>query len=243
MSSANYKHYGHYGHYPRALNIISGPNDNNFIPTFKLTVVGTAQAGKTSIIQRFTKNVFSSMTETTIGASFISQNIISTNGTPIKLNIWDTAGQERYHSLVPMYLRKSDIILIIYDLTEMNSYKDVTYWYKTCLNVIQPSTSIYIIANKNDTSAKQKYSVQEGKTFASQHHLPFYVVSAKTCENIHTLFTDITDDLVLVNVNDNVNGHDSNVNGQNHSSPTYLQLDGIQKYKYNRNCKGRCSII
>ena len=87
---------------------------------FKLIILGKASVGKSSIITRFVDKNFYNDVASTIGASFCI-GIPSKFKDNVKLDIWDTAGQEKYESLIPMYYRKSDIVLITFDLTYYNS--------------------------------------------------------------------------------------------------------------------------
>ena len=101
--------------------------------TFKLVMLGESNVGKSSIIQRFTKNVFDFHQEATIGAAFITK-IFQINQfnkgfvSKIKYEIWDTAGQERYKSLTPMYYRNSNIAIIVFDLLDHDSFQKAKDW-------------------------------------------------------------------------------------------------------------------
>ena len=91
--------------------------DNSVISTrFKVVVVGDVSVGKTSFISQLTDNKFNSDYNPSIGVDFASKTIKFRNKI-IKLQIWDTAGQEKYKSLIPTYIRGSNLIFIMYDLT------------------------------------------------------------------------------------------------------------------------------
>lgn len=83
---------------------------------FKIIFLGDQSVGKSSIINRYAHNMFNEVYESTIGLDFQSKNNII-NGTNIRLLLFDTAGQEKYKSLIPMYIRDADIIIIVYDIT------------------------------------------------------------------------------------------------------------------------------
>lgn len=74
----------------------------------KCVTVGVSGAGKTSLVNRMFRDAFSAFEEATIGASFLSVRRGETS-----LDMWDTAGQERYGTLLPMYLRSTDVALVV----------------------------------------------------------------------------------------------------------------------------------
>jgi len=91
--------------------------DSSVITTrFKIVVLGDVSVGKSSIISRFVDNKFKGDYEPSIGVDFASKSI-KYKDRIIKLQIWDTAGQEKYKSLIPSYIRGSNIIFLIYDIT------------------------------------------------------------------------------------------------------------------------------
>jgi small GTP-binding protein len=91
--------------------------DNSIITTrFKIVVLGDVAVGKSSLISRFVDNRFKGDYEPSIGVDFASKSI-KYNDKIIKLQIWDTAGQEKYKSLIPSYIRGSNIIFVMYDIT------------------------------------------------------------------------------------------------------------------------------
>lgn len=83
---------------------------------YKIVILGDVSVGKTSLISRIVDNKFNEKYEPSIGVDFASKNIIYREKS-FKTQIWDTAGQEKYRSLIPSYIRGSNIIVIVFDLT------------------------------------------------------------------------------------------------------------------------------
>ena len=82
--------------------------------TLKICFVGEAGVGKTSIANRYVRNVFNpNITLTTVGAHYLCKSYDATT----HLEIWDTAGQERYRAIVPLYLRRASAVIVVVDLT------------------------------------------------------------------------------------------------------------------------------
>ena len=94
----------------------------------KFVMLGNSTVGKTSLVNRCLVNRFLPYTETTIGASFNTKGIDIDNN-KVRMDIWDTAGQERYRSLIPLYYRNADCILLCIDLSnEINFEDDIEWW-------------------------------------------------------------------------------------------------------------------
>lgn len=87
-----------------------------------------ANSGKTSLINRFVYDSFEPSYAVTIGIDFFSVRVENEVGRPIHLQIWNTAGQERYRSLVPSYLRDSDCVILVFDVSNRGSFESLHNW-------------------------------------------------------------------------------------------------------------------
>ncbi|CAN6481759.1 unnamed protein product [Victoria cruziana] len=93
----------------------------------KLVLLGDMGTGKSSLVLRFVKGQFYEFQESTIGAAFFTQTV-AVEGRSVKFEIWDTAGQERYHSLAPMYYRGAAAAIVVYDMTNPDSFDRAKKW-------------------------------------------------------------------------------------------------------------------
>ena len=98
------------------------------VPQVKVVLLGESGVGKSSVMLRFVTNNFKIEPDSTVGASYMGK-ILQFNEKMIKFNIWDTAGQERYHSLAKMYYRDADVAIIVYDITNSESFQGMKKWY------------------------------------------------------------------------------------------------------------------
>lgn len=162
------------------------------IHNIKLVLLGDMAVGKTSIALRFARGTFENNYKQTIGASFVKR-IVEINDCVINFQIWDTAGQERYMALVPMYLRGAQVALIVYDVTEKDSFRCIEKWL-LALDAYAEDTHMVIVANKCDLDVV--VPMEEAEEFAKERNLRFINVSAKTGMNIDKLFNDIGADIV-----------------------------------------------
>ncbi|CDW81410.1 UNKNOWN [Stylonychia lemnae] len=96
----------------------------------KIVVLGEARVGKTSLTVRFCMGQFDDNQKSTLDASCLENTVNLPNGQQMRLTIWDTAGQERYHALNPVYYRGAEGALIVYDITDMDSFTKVNTWIK-----------------------------------------------------------------------------------------------------------------
>lgn len=92
-------------------------------------LLGDSAVGKSSLVLRFVKKQFFEYQESTIGAAFLTQSV-QLNDCVVKFEIWDTAGQERYHSLAPMYYRGAATAIVVYDITNRQSFTRAKSWVK-----------------------------------------------------------------------------------------------------------------
>lgn len=111
---------------------------------YKIVLLGQATVGKTSITGRITTGEFHDGSESTIGASFTQ---LIRDG--VKLCIWDTAGQERYRAISEIYYRDSDLALLVFDLTDINTIKEA-YKYKQTIVEKVKDYDLIVIGNKLD---------------------------------------------------------------------------------------------
>ena len=91
---------------------------------YKVVLLGEGRVGKTSLVVRYCQNTFRDDEQATIQASFLTKKL-NVDGVKLELAIWDTAGQERFHALGPIYYRDADAALLVYDLTDLDSFERV----------------------------------------------------------------------------------------------------------------------
>lgn len=94
----------------------------------KLVLCGNAAVGKTSITMRYKDGKFTQINEPTLAGAYQEKKIRTKNGEEMQLNIWDTAGDERFRSIMPLYYRDAEIALLVFDLTDPETFKGIDYW-------------------------------------------------------------------------------------------------------------------
>ena len=167
----------------------SANESQNEILKFKLIVVGDQNTGKSCILNRFANEIFEENYQATIGLDFLNK-IVNINGQEVHLTLYDTAGQEKFRSLIPMYIREAQIILLIYDITSKESFESIPKWFSDILNVKNDEAIFALVGNKIDLNDKRVVSFEEGKKLANEKNIIFEEVSAKDGQNFNELFSD-----------------------------------------------------
>lgn len=167
-----------------------GPNAANKICQFKLVLLGESAVGKSSLVLRFVKGQFHEFQESTIGAAFLTQTVCL-DDTTVKFEIWDTAGQERYHSLAPMYYRGAQAAIVVYDITNEESFARAQNWVKELQRQASPNIVIGLSGNKADLATKRAVDAQVAQSYADENSLLFMETSAKTSMNVTEIFMAI----------------------------------------------------
>lgn len=156
---------------------------------FKVVLIGDSSIGKSSILLRFSDDEFQDSYITTIGVDFKIKTI-DVDGKLVKLQIWDTAGQERFRTISRAYYSNVDGILIIYDITNENTFDNVQYWLGE-ISKYSSTTVKVLIGNKSDLDNKRMVDMKVAEEFAKRQNIPFFETSAKENVNIDTCFKKI----------------------------------------------------
>jgi Ras-related protein Rab-21 len=159
--------------------------------SFKVVLLGEGRVGKTCLCLRYCRNSFQEGQESTIQATYLDKRIHIAKRS-VKLMIWDTAGQERFHALGPIYYRDAQGALLVYDITDRDSFTKVRVWVRELRRIVGRNIVLVIAGNKSDLMKRCQVDLDEAKSYAESvgaHHL---LVSAKTGKNVDQAFVEIT---------------------------------------------------
>ncbi len=154
---------------------------------FKILIIGDSGVGKSAILLRFTEDTFSEHFISTIGVDFKIRTI-EHEGKYIKLQIWDTAGQERFRTITSSYYRGAHGIMVVYDVTDPESFDNVKQWLTEIQRYGSESVTKLLIGNKTDMEHRRVVSTEAGKQFANLLGMDFIETSAKDTTNIDQAF-------------------------------------------------------
>lgn len=119
------------------------------LPAVKVVIIGDTCTGKTSILRYMKSKTFNPNTQSTTGPNY-EKLIIQQDDINCEMRLWDTAGQEKYQSFTINYFRHSDCILLVYSITDEESYKNLGYWVQLVRDNVDVEVPIILVANKID---------------------------------------------------------------------------------------------
>lgn len=149
---------------------------------------------------RYCRNVFDEGQISTTDASNLEKSV-KIDDTNVKLFIWDTAGQEEYHALNQVYYRDAVAAVLVYDITDSDSFDKVQTWVEELRLYLPKDTPIAIAGNKCDMSNRQIEKI-DAEEYAKSINGAHFDTSAKTGKGIEEIFTEITKAVLRKNKKD-----------------------------------------
>ena len=165
----------------------------------KVLMLGDTAVGKTNFIFRFVEGRFSDTYISTIGFD-CKATIVTLPNTKksVKIQVWDTAGQERYMSLNKnLFLRVQGIVLL-YDVTRVETYNHVELWLKS-IKEMNENIPIVLVGNKVDLEENKVVTTQQGQDLSKKYKIDFFEASAKDGTNVKEAYCRLAEK-VLTNV-------------------------------------------
>lgn len=156
---------------------------------FKLLLIGDSAVGKSTLLERFSENVFNPAFITTIGIDFKIKTL-ELDGKRYKLQIWDTAGQERFRTITTAYYRGAMGVIVIFDLNNRKSFDNVRNWIQNINDNMNKIVPIILVGNKCDLP--KAVSDQEVNNYVKDLNLTYFETSAKSGVNVKEPFLSMT---------------------------------------------------
>lgn len=161
--------------------------NNDYDYLFKLLLIGDSGVGKSCLLLRFAENAYSQDYVSTIGVDFKIRTI-ELDGKTIKLQIWDTAGQERFKTITSSYYRGAHGIIIVYDVTDQESFNNVNQWLQEIDRYATSSVQKLLVGNKSDLTDKKVVDFVTAKEFADARGIQLLETSAAESTNVEQAF-------------------------------------------------------
>jgi small GTP-binding protein len=163
----------------------------------KIVIVGESGVGKTNFLFRFIEGKYLKIVEPTLGTDFKSKICtLPKSKKKVKMNLWDTAGQERYMSLNKIFFQRVQGIMLMYDITNRESYEKLPKWVKF-INEQAYNVPVILVGNKiDDENENRIVRKEEGKDFAKQNGYLFYEASALNGKNVNNTFYSLCESCI-----------------------------------------------
>jgi len=164
---------------------MSASVDYDFL--FKILLIGDSGVGKSCLLLRFADDTYTENYISTIGVDFKIRTI-ELDGKTVKLQIWDTAGQERFRTITSSYYRGAHGIIIVYDVTNKESFGNVEQWLQEIERYASENVDKLLVGNKCDLETKKVVNYEVGERFAKSVEMKFVETSAKESTNVEEAF-------------------------------------------------------
>ncbi|MFX0132792.1 MAG: Rab family GTPase [Candidatus Hodarchaeota archaeon] len=155
---------------------------------YKIIIVGNEGVGKTSIIQKFSKDRFESKYKPTLGLDLVKYSYSYDLNTNLAFTAWDISGKKSFKTLRKSYYPNTEAFLIIYDITQLESFQEVEEWMNEIRQYGKKDSIFILVGNKIDLENDRIINLEDGKDKASKYKFEFFETSAKTGQNISELF-------------------------------------------------------
>ena len=169
-------------------------SEDNF-RLYKILLLGDSAVGKSCLLLRYCENSFQESHLTTIGLDFRLKTIILEDKRKIKVQIWDTAGEDRFRAITRNYYRGANGILLIYDVTDQQSFEHVRDWVEKIKEETSEGIIIYLVANKIDQTNKRIITNADGNKIAEEFKIKYFETSAKTSTGVTEVFESLVKEM------------------------------------------------
>lgn len=161
----------------------------------KSIIIGDSGVGKSSLLYRFTDQDWNPHYIATIGVDF-KVLTFERNAKVVKLQLWDTAGQERFRTITHSYYRGAHGIMLVFDVTNMESFEHVQEWMNDVRKFGIEGAPMALVGNKADCASKRVVSREMGETLAQQLNCKYFETSARENKGVDDAFNFIVDQCV-----------------------------------------------
>ena len=162
---------------------------------YNILLLSYTFVGKTCILRRFVENRYIDTSRATIGIDNKKKRIELDNGKNVILQIWDSSSQKKYLAITQYYFKLADGIILIYDITDRNSFENLDDCFNDIIYCYSKYIPIFLVGNKIDLEDLREITFEEGEEFSKKHGLMFCECSAKTGENIDFIFNKLANEI------------------------------------------------
>ena len=162
---------------------------------YKILLLGDCAVGKSCLLLRYCENSFQESHLATIGLDFRLKTITLENNRKIRIQIWDTAGEDRFRSITRNYYKGAHGIVLIYDVTDQQSFQHIKDWVDKIKEESKEGVIIYLVGNKIDLIDKRIITNADGKKLSEEIKIKYYETSAKDSTGVKEVFENLVKDM------------------------------------------------
>ena len=162
---------------------------------YKILLLGDCAVGKSCLLLRYCENSFQESHLSTIGLDFRLKTISLENNRKIRIQIWDTAGEDRFRSITRNYYKGAHGIVLIYDVTDQQSFQHIKDWVDKIKEESKEGVIIYLVGNKIDLIDKRIITNADGKKLSEEIKIKYYETSAKDSIGVNEVFENLVKDM------------------------------------------------
>ncbi|CAF1029738.1 unnamed protein product [Adineta steineri] len=178
---------------------MSDSEGETFEKQVKIVIVGDGSSGKTSMSQRFSNDKFTPAYDQTLGIDYYLKRINLTRTYNVTLAINDIGGQTLGGAMLDKYIYGADIVLLVYDITNLQSFENLEDWYHSVMKYCAGRKPLFaVVGNKSDLEHLRAVKPEKHHQFAKDRDMLSYFVSAKTGESVENVFRQVTAHLMHV---------------------------------------------
>lgn len=155
----------------------------------KVVMLGNSAVGKTTLVTRWTEDRYDGKSTPTIGAAYKQVTLEMPDGNKYSMHLWDTAGQDEYRSTTSIYCRDAKAAMIVFDITDYQSFQALPNWITTLKD--KANVPFIIVGNKADKQDIRQVSFDDAAQMAQQYNVPYYETSALTSFNVDDAFNEL----------------------------------------------------
>ncbi|XP_068633020.1 ras-related protein Rab-28-like [Battus philenor] len=159
----------------------------------KITILGEPFTGKTSLCHKYFGTNGVVQGGSTWGAEVMAGQCLGLRP-PVTLYLCDVAGNSLSTCMLRNYLYTSDIVIFVYDLTNLQSFEKLNEWIRAVDKIVEREPKKPLLAlfgNKSDLEHQRAVRLSCVKNFASEHLLENFKGSARTGEMVNYLFSNL----------------------------------------------------
>lgn len=162
--------------------------------SIKVVIVGNGAVGKSSMIQRYCRGIFTNSYKKTIGVDFLEKQL-RIGGEEVRLMLWDTAGQEEFDAITKAYYRGAQACVVGFSTVDRASFEAVRRWKKKVEDECG-SIPMVLVQNKIDLMHEAEVSPDEVERLAKECRMRLYRTSVKEDLNVSGVFQHLAENYV-----------------------------------------------